>query len=134
FDNAEWSPTRINTFHYTWDCEISDFSYKMYDSENTYRIIALKAPDRKTRKLQEIPEGQYLLDKGLADKIQTIKLKDFDEPKKADPYDSWVNHEGYNYKLLITNDFKSSPKRLILEYNKRGGTERNFDYLKNNSA
>lgn len=135
FNDAEWSPIRIKTFHYIWDCEITDFPYKMYDSEHTYRIIALKAPSRKTRKLQEIPEGQFLLDKGLIDKIQTIKLEGFDEPKGSNnPHDGWVAHEGYVYKLLITNDFKSSPEQLILEYNKRGGTERNFDHLKNCSA
>jgi len=53
---------------------------------------------------------------------------------KSASHSGWVNYKGYDYKLIITNDFKKSPEELILEYNKRGGAERNFEFMKNEFA
>jgi hypothetical protein len=44
----------------------------------------------------------------------------------------WTEDErGYAYKILLTNDFKSSIRDMMEFYNQRGAIEKNFDYLKN---
>ena len=40
--------------------------------------------------------------------------------------------DGYIYKGLLTNNWEITDEEVIHFYNKRGGIERNFDYLKNN--
>lgn len=126
--NAEWIPTIIETFDNTWDCEVCDFPYKMHQSEMEQRLIVARVPDLNTTRLMESPENSYKLDKGWS-AVKDIVLTRSDETTQ-DVNNPWVNFEGYNYKFLVTNDFTSHPKKLILEYNKRGGSERNFAYLK----
>lgn len=129
--NSCWSPVKIKTFDTTWNCEITDFPYFMHGSEMPCRIVALRIPDKRTTKLMETPENNYKLDKGF-DAVKSIILPEIDNHELKNENDGWVNYEGYDYKLIITNDLTSHPKSLILEYNKRGGSERNFSYLKQN--
>lgn len=126
--SADWIPTIIDTFDNKWDCEICEFPYKLHKSELKHRLIIVRVPDLNTRKLMETPENSYKLDKGW-DAVKDIVLAKSDETTQ-DANNPWVNFEGYNYKLLTTNDHTSRPKDIILEYNKRGGSERNFSYLK----
>ena len=44
---------------------------------------------------------------------------------------TWIKGEEYAYKILITNDFESSPEEIFKFYNQRGASEKNFDVLKN---
>lgn len=39
--------------------------------------------------------------------------------------------EAFNYKVILTNDFKSSANDIVNTYNQRGTTEKEFDILKN---
>jgi hypothetical protein len=43
----------------------------------------------------------------------------------------WNNRDGYQYKIISTTDFETPAKDLILLYNARGGSERRFDFMKN---
>ena len=42
-----------------------------------------------------------------------------------------VTQDAYDYRSIITNDFKRSAKEIANIYNQRGGMERTFDILKN---
>ena len=45
----------------------------------------------------------------------------------------YKNRKGnYDYRAIITNDFKMTPEEVLRFYNMRGAIERNFDDLKNN--
>ena len=44
---------------------------------------------------------------------------------------NWKEIDGYYYKFFITNYFKKSSEELIIEYNKRGNSERKFSFIKN---
>ena len=43
----------------------------------------------------------------------------------------WEFYNGYFYKTILTNDWASSPKDLVYEYNERGNSEKVFGELKN---
>ena len=53
------------------------------------------------------------------------------EDKKNKKIAKWTKVGDYHYKFILTNDLESSEYDLTLSYHKRGGFERNFDYLKN---
>jgi len=52
------------------------------------------------------------------------------EPR-ADGQINMFTGEAFNYRGILTNDFKSSNDEIVLFYNQRGATEREFDVLKN---
>lgn len=43
----------------------------------------------------------------------------------------WKDYKRYKLKIIITNDWKKTPEEVVFEYNKRGGAERKFDFMKN---
>jgi hypothetical protein len=127
---AVWTRTEIHTTNAVWDCEITDFPYETHESTTKARIVCLRVPDKDTvKKLQsqEEKERRERVKKRLKDLDKRHLLKKFGKPYRQG---QWVNHKGYDYKVIITNDMTTSPKSIILTYNKRGGAERNFSYLK----
>jgi len=46
----------------------------------------------------------------------------------------WTKGDEFNYKMVITNDWDSSPKEIVKFLNGRGASERLIDNLKNNHA
>jgi len=60
--------------------------------------------------------------------VVKVKRNEEDKDKKIA---KWKLVGDYLYKFILTNDFESNELDLILNYHKRGGFERNFDYLKN---
>jgi len=132
--DVEWRETEIRTTNSIWECEIASLPYTMHKSEMKCRIICLKVPDEKTRKWnenQEEKERRELVDKKLETLFKKQRLK---KCGKNLSHGAWVNYKGYDYKLIITNDLKAQPEQIVLEYNKRGGAERNFEYMKNEFA
>ena len=132
--NAEWKETEIRTTNSVWECEIADFPYKMHKSDMDCRIISLKVPDNKTRKLLASQDEKERME-FVEDKLDILDVNNgLKKSVRHMSHSGWINYKGYDYKLIITNDFKTSPKELFLEYNKRGGAERNFEYMKNEFA
>ncbi|NQX97351.1 MAG: transposase [Flavobacteriales bacterium] len=127
YDN--WKDVTIETSDQIWECEIGDINYDMYDSDMKGRIICLKVPDEETlaKTIKGESERRLLIEK----KLEKLEKKGLLKRKGKLHDDAWSNYKGFNYKLIFTNDFETSPKDLIIEYNKRGGAERNFEYLKN---
>ena len=102
--NANWTPVYIQTSLYDWDCEAADFNWKLNGSKENYRLVVL----RMDRKSKTAKKGKY----GKTPK-------------------TWVYGGTYAYKMIITNDFKSTTKELVEFYNQRGTSEKNFDVMKN---
>ena len=51
--------------------------------------------------------------------------------KKDDSGQAWLPEMGYVYRAILTNDHDNSEEEVIGTYNKRGGSERNFDQQNN---
>lgn len=132
--NSEWKQTEIETANYFWQCEVVDFPYKMKYSKMNCRVIALRVPDKETRKKIEDEEENERRE-FIETKMSVLEKKDLlKKQNRHAPSDVWVNFEGYDYKVIITNDHVRTSEALIREYNKRGGAERNFDFMKNDFA
>lgn len=123
-----WENTIIETSDYIWECEIGEFRYNMNKSTTDYRIICLRQPDKETKKNSSEEEFERIMN--IEERMKQIDEKGLINRKGKLHEDVWTNFEGYDYKMIITNDFETSAKDLMLEYNKRGGAERNFEYLK----
>ena len=124
-----WKRTIIETTDMIWDCEITSIPYIMHDTTMKGRVVCLKVPDLETIKKQNSKEEEQRrlsIDKKMTELNEKGLLNT--EGKTFD--DAWVNLDGYNYKLIYTNDFEASNEALIYEYNARGGAERCFEYLK----
>lgn len=124
-----WKSTVIETTDRIWDCEIASFPYTMINTTMKGRIICLKVPDLNT--IEEI-ESEEEKERRLTINKKMIRLhgKGLLNTEKKPFDDAWVNLDGYNYKLIYTNDFDAFEEDLIKEYNARGGAERCFEYLK----
>ena len=94
------------------------------------RIISVRVPGAKLDTALGTPESFYSYHKNKTETLESIEI----DPQKKDSHDEWSNFDGYHMKIHITNDLKSHPRKLILEYNKRGGSERLYSYLKQNAA
>ncbi len=125
----EWKRTVIETSDMIWDCDIASFPYVMHDTTMKGRVVCLKVPDLETIKEMESEEdSQRRLN--INKKMLELNEKGLLNTEKKTFDNGWVNLDGYNYKIIYTNDFESSNEDLIYEYNKRGGCERCFEYLK----
>lgn len=58
--------------------------------------------------------------------VMRAKLDEHKMPTK------WTSHEGYAYRIVITNDWDSSAEEIMKFHNARGAVERSYDVLKNN--
>jgi hypothetical protein len=127
---AKWRKTEIETATTFWSCEIAEIPYVMEGTKSKSRIITLRMPDKKTlKKISSAEENERLklIDNRLKKLEQEGKLKSYTKSLGHNP---WVNFKGYDYKLIITNDFETNPEALIREYNKRGSAENNFKFMK----
>jgi hypothetical protein len=124
-----WRDITIETEDMIWECEVGSFPYTMHNTTMKSKVICLKAPDLNTiEKLESEGEKERRL--FIEKKMEELNEKGLLDTEKKSHDDAWVNYEGYNYKLIFTNDFDTSEEDLVLEYNKRGGCERTFHYLK----
>lgn len=57
--------------------------------------------------------------------VMRAKLDEHKLPTK------WLEHEGYAYRIIITNDWTSSIEEIVTFHNARGAVERSYDVLKN---
>lgn len=58
--------------------------------------------------------------------VMRAKLDEHKLPTK------WLSHEGYAYRIIITNDWDMPAEELVKFHNARGAVERSYDVLKNN--
>jgi hypothetical protein len=130
-DKTSWRKVTIETANAYKDCEIAEIQYSMYISDVEYRIIALRIPNTAKLLSQLSPdECQAYINtqqnmKRLSDER---KLK-----SKNRRYQDgvWNEVNGYQYKMITTNDWTTAAEELILLYNARGTAERQFSFMKN---
>ncbi|HXU28154.1 MAG TPA: transposase [Bacteroidia bacterium] len=128
----KWRKSEIETANFNWSCEVGDIPYKMHDDYSlgyvspTWRVVAMRIPIVETD-----------TDARTALELNNKKLKILSNNKKLKEYGK-SNHEGkwvfignYKYKFIITNDYEKKAEELIVEYNKRGTTERVISFMKN---
>ncbi len=116
-----WNKAELETANHFMDCELADIPYAMHGSSTKHRLIVARMPIHQTRgslaareKMKELATKKLLKAEN-----RTYKLG------------KWKRHKNYKYKLIISNDFSKTPTELLLEYNKRGDSERKFDFMKN---
>ncbi|MDP1746049.1 MAG: transposase [Bacteroidota bacterium] len=131
-DNCDnWKKVELKTAYNIRECEIGEIKYKMHESQNVNRIIVARIPNKNTIKSFESIEEKERR------KMIEIKMKGLSDRKllkgegRAYKLGKWKPYKKYNLKLIITNDWKKTPEELIVEYNKRGDAERQFDAMKN---
>lgn len=127
-----WRKSEIKTANFNWICEVGDIPYKMFDHYSigyvspTWRVVAMRIPivepNMDTRKVKELNIEKL---RKLAAKK---KLKD---SGKTYVEGKWAVLGNYKYKFIITNDYEKKAEDLIVEYNKRGTTERVISFMKN---
>lgn len=131
-----WKTTEIKTSNLIWDCEIADIDYVM--SKNFYenvpeqkcRVVAIRIPTQRTRRKGQSKEAlrnRALYKRHLRELRKNKVLK---EPAKPFEDKHWKKIGGYEYKFFITNDFEKGSEDIVIEYNKRGGAERKFHFMK----
>jgi hypothetical protein len=129
---GNWRKTEIQTAKFNWDCEVGDIPYKMHDHYSigyvspTWRVVAMRVPVKETDIDKRIV--QELNRKKLKTLAARKKLKEF---AKSNNEGKWVTIGNYKYKFIITNDFEKKAEDLMVEYNKRGTTERIISFMKN---
>lgn len=78
----------------------------------------------------EVPFNLDKSDPAHKFKVIAVRVKEETRADEKQPT-KWSLYNGYFYKFIITNDCKTSPHDLHVEYCDRGGFEKNFDNLKN---
>lgn len=134
-----WKDTEIRTANFNWRCEIGSVLYKMHDRPEsghispTWRIVALRKPTAETlgRLNPDELERSYAAKKKLNQLLSKKLLKEEGKPY-ADS--NWKEIDGYEYKFFITNDYDAKPEHIVLEYNQRGTSERQFSFMKKDFA
>jgi hypothetical protein len=131
-----WRTTEIKTSNLIWDCEIADIDYVMsknfYESipEQKCRVVAIRIPTQKTRRKGESKETLRRRAQYKKQLRELRKKKILKEPAKPFEDKHWKKIGDYEYKFYITNDFEKGSEDIVLEYNKRGGAERKFHFMK----
>jgi hypothetical protein len=128
-----WEKIELETAYFVRDCEVGDFHYTPNESEYAYRIVAAREYTRRT-KINRENRAERVRRKNVEEHFSKLeKNKPGIVKRYSKPYalGEWSLHDKYKVKLIITNDIKTSPKDLLLEYNQRGATERQFDAMKN---
>lgn len=122
----EWRETRIRTANFVWDCEIADIPYTMKRLSKPWRVVAIRVPTDETA---EAIYGKEELRrrKKLKEEFAKQRLK---EGSKLYDGGKWKEIDGYLYKFIVTNDFSKNSEDLVVEYNRRGNSERKFSFLK----
>lgn len=124
-----WKDITIETEDMFWDCEVGSFPYMMHGTKMKSKVICLRMSTPKT--MAELESDEEKERRLKVDQImQSLREKGLLNTEKRNYKEAWVKHKDYIYKLIITNDFETSNEGLVLEYNKRGGCERTFQYLK----
>lgn len=130
----DWKPTTIETATNFWKCEIADLPYKMYDSKRepvskTWRVVAIRIPKLDT--LKNLDYQEWERQTLTRDKMTKLKVKKITKPDYK-PYQDvhWKDIGDYLYKFYVTNDYKAKSEDIVMEYNNRGTSERNFSFMK----
>lgn len=99
--------------------EIKEWKQVKIGDKIVYRSSIMFTPFEKTAKRtsRKNLEGQYRL-------VITKELRD-------DGQINLFTGEAYNYRCIITNDYKMTDDEVVCFYNQRGTKEREFDILKN---
>lgn len=127
-NHEDWRETKIETANFTWNCEIADIPYVMWKSANPnpYRVVVVRVPTDEFAK-HIYNKEQLRKQRDLKREYKKLLLKEgsglYDEGK-------WKEIDGYKYKFIITNDFQRLPEQLMIEYNHRGTSERQFSFMK----
>lgn len=121
-DQSSWNETVIETAREYRGCEISEIQYTMHGGYRPFRVIAARIPNMSGKN-----RSKYVVKK-MAGLQKKKKLKNF---KEKYPLGNWKVLGNYRMKLIITNDYSKTPTELIMEYNKRGDSERKFTFMKN---
>jgi hypothetical protein len=121
-----WRETRIGTANFRWDCEIADIPYTMHKLYQPWRVVAIRVPTDETA--EELYGKEELKKrKKLKEEFAKQRLK---EGAKLYDGGKWKEIDGYLYKFIITNDFAKGSEDLVVEYNRRGNSERKFSFMK----
>ncbi|HKC67628.1 MAG TPA: transposase, partial [Bacteroidia bacterium] len=130
-DCDNWKNIELETANYIRECEVGEIRYKMHDSENENRIIIAREYNKSTKRKLVSKEEKERLDI-IENKMKLLKEKKLLKSKnRAYKQGDWKAYKQYKIKLIITNDLKTAPEEIIMAYNKRGGAERKFDFMKN---
>jgi len=131
-DNCKnWKTTTIETVNHLITCEVGEVYYRMHDSKRLSRVILARTPDLETIKKNESSDEKAVRLYREAQMLKREKNNQLKSENRGYKLGEWKHHEGYYYKIIITNDRVTSREDLILEYNSRGGAERKFDLMKN---
>ena len=129
--HKNWENIEIESANYFRDCQVADLNYTMLEQQQSFRMIVARMPSNKKKKQsfteEDIARRQFV-ERKLALLASRKMLKN---KSKTYLLGTWKEYNGYKYKIIVTNDRKQTPIELLLEYNKRGGAERKFDFMKN---
>jgi hypothetical protein len=133
-DCDEWKTVELETGHGFRTCQVADIPYKMTGSENEFRLIVARVPNNNSPNFYKNAEEKEEREQ-IAQKMKLLgNRRLLKGENKTYQLGKWKKHKDYRLKLIITNDRTKSPRDLVLEYNKRGNAERQFDAMKNNFA
>lgn len=126
----KWDKVELKTINNCIQCEVADIPYLMTGADTPRRLIVARVPTRETRLLLESPEEKERRER-MEKKMEQLERKKLLK-QKSQSYllGEWKEHNGYLYKLIISNDYKKTPQELLLEYNKRGNSENKFKFMK----
>ncbi|MCW3072754.1 MAG: hypothetical protein JWO44_2644 [Bacteroidetes bacterium] len=133
---STWRETEIETANFFWDCEVADIPHKMskmyYETEDAkdYRVVALRIPTDEML-LRTLGKEEIERRAMIKEKMKILAKKKILK-EEGKPYEDkhWKVIGDYQYKFYITNDYDKTCEEIIIEYNKRGGAERKFSFLK----
>lgn len=131
FDKAQWTDTTIETANSIRECQIGEIEYLMTTVETPFRVIALKVPKEDTlhNMLTEEDIEQREL---IKQKMKCLNEKGLLKRNNKRYVDAvWNEINGFQYKMVTTNDFETPAEELIYTYNQRGDAERKFSFMKN---
>lgn len=130
-DNTTWKETIIETANSFKHCLIGEIEYTMTKVDTPFRVIALKIPSKE--KLQEQLDCAELERRTLIkNKLEVLNKKGkLKRNNKKYNEGEWNEVEGFQYKMITTNDFDTPAEDLIYLYNQRGDAERKFSFMKN---
>lgn len=139
-DCTTWRKTEIETANYFWDCEVADIPYTMskeyFETEDakTYRVVAIRMPTEETL-AKTLGSEERERRAMIKEKMKILaKKKVLKELGKTYEDIHWKVIGDYQYKFFITNDFDKASEEIVKEYNKRGGAERKFSFMKDEFA
>jgi transposase len=131
-DNCDnWEKISLKGPTHIRECEVGEINYTMLGSPNESRIIIARTLNKKAKE-QEESEDDREWRKRIEQQMNELSKRNLlKSNNRGYQLGEWKEYKKYKVKLIITSDRAKTPEELILEYNKRGNAERQFDAMKN---